>query len=181
MRVPSSGLGLDDDLGGGLDDEEDFDTPFGGGDENPIGGGDPMGDDGMMGDDDDPMGNDEGMGDEPLGDDDDMMGDKDGMDDDPMGDDEDPIGGDDEMGGGDDGFMQKFNQLSKEDQVAVEKYADSMLDKSEPMGDGMPTESRRNFKRRISEVFGNEQTRSDKKTDKPWQYKDDENPFNVGI
>lgn len=144
----------------------------------------PMGADGM----DDPMGGEDPMGDDPnaMGGNDPMGGDPSaadgGMGDDPMGDDpmggEDPMGDDpNAMGDENDEFMNKFNSLPKDKQVAAEKYVDSMVDDNEPM----PMESRRSIKRIIDEVINDiwddkEGTKRPSK-DLPRAYRNMKSPF----
>lgn len=126
-------------------------------------------DDGMGGD---PMGG----GVEPTMDDPNAMGDDALMGEDPMGGDaadgmEDPT-----MGGGEnDEFMDKFNSLSKEKQVAVEKYADSMIDDK-------PMESYRSIKNVIDETINdilNGKKEGTKRPSKklPKEYRLMQNPF----
>lgn len=151
-----------------MDGMDDVDTP------QPPMGVDDMGMDGGM---DDPMGGaPDAMG--PEGGQD-PMGDEPPMDD-PMGGAPDDMGGDpNAMGGEDNEFMDKFNSLSKEDQVAVEKYTDSMLDDSND--NQMPMESYKSFKRIVDEAINDvlddyEGTKRPSK-ELPKQYRMFHNPF----
>ena len=117
----------------------------------------PMGADGMGGE--DPMGGD------PMGGGmDDMGGDMPQGPDDMEGDPNEDIGGDmpqgpDDMGGEEGNeLMGIFDNLSVEDKAAVIKYAKSMSsdeggDEPMEMGDEMPMESRKRFKRIIDETI----------------------------
>ena len=72
---------------------------------------------------------------------------------------DDPLAGDPNAlsaGEGGDDIMQKYQQLSPDQQDAADKYIDSMLndDAEVPAAEQQPMESRFNFKNIIDEVFG---------------------------